>query len=111
MLKRFFRNYLSRHRDPVNIVLHVVGLPLTFVAPVVWLMNGGELVSAWSLFLTGYALQFTGHAWEGNDPGEVIVVRKMRGIPFVEVAPQKPDEATQFSNKFAAASDDRPNDQ
>lgn len=111
MLLRFLRNYLTRHRDPINILLHVVGLPLTFIAPVVWLANGGDSVVAWSLFLTGYALQFTGHAWEGNDPGEVILVRKMRGLPFVEVAPHKPVEATPFSNKFAAASDDRPNDQ
>lgn len=111
MLRRFLSNYIARHQNPVNQILHLIGLPLTFIVPVYVLVDGGSWLLAWTCFLTGYALQFSGHAWEGNDPGEVILVRKMRGIPFVEVAPFKPEVPAVISNKFEHCADDRPKDQ
>ncbi|MBA4030014.1 MAG: hypothetical protein C0478_03840 [Planctomyces sp.] len=61
--------------------------------------------------MSGDVLQFSGQAWEGKDPGKVILVTKVRGVPFVEVAPLKHREAASISNKFATSGDDRPNDQ
>ncbi|MGE5193228.1 MAG: DUF962 domain-containing protein [Deltaproteobacteria bacterium] len=80
-------NYLARHRHPANLWLHVIGLPVTFVVPVVLLAarHGWWAVAS---FLVGYALQFLGHAIEGNDAGETVVVKKLLGKPFVAVIPR-----------------------
>lgn len=84
MKQTFWHNYRLRHQHPLNIALHVVGLPLTFVAPIVLLVH---VSAGWAAaaFLAGYALQFAGHAIEGNDAGEVILVKRMLGMPYVDV--------------------------
>lgn len=87
-MKQMLVNYLERHQHPVNLWLHIIGLPVTFVVPVVLLIQergGWALVS----FLIGYALQFLGHAVEGNDAGEMILVKKLLGKPYVAVVPRK----------------------
>lgn len=88
MLGRFLSNYVRRHRHPGNILLHVVGLPLTFVAPVACLVRDRP---AWALvcFVAGYGLQFLSHAVEGNDAGEVVLVRRRLGLPYVEFGPRE----------------------
>lgn len=83
-MRRFLHNYRLRHRHPANIVLHAIGLPLTFIAPIPLLVHV-SWVWAVAAFVTGYLLQFVGHAIEGNDAGEVILVKKMLGIPYVDV--------------------------
>ena len=86
-MKEMISKYLTRHQHPANLWLHVVGLPMTFVVPVVLLAIGREW---WALssFAVGYALQFLGHAIEGNDAGETIVVKKLLGRPYVAVIPR-----------------------
>ena len=83
----FLRNYGSRHRHPANIALHAVGLPVTFLLPI-WLLLRGQFFFAVLAFVGGYALQFLGHAIEGNDAGEVCAVKKMLGKPYVAVSPR-----------------------
>ena len=83
----FLRNYRSRHRHPANVLLHAVGLPVTFLLPV-WLLIEGEGFYAALAFVGGYALQFLGHAIEGNDAGEVCALKKALGRPYVAVAPR-----------------------
>ena len=85
-LRRFLRNYAARHTRPVNIALHAVGLPVTFGAPV-WLLAAGEPLWAGACFAGGYGLQFLGHRFEGNDAGEVVLVKKLLGRPYREFAP------------------------
>jgi hypothetical protein len=85
---RFLKNYLERHQHPGNIVLHVIGLPVTFVVPVV-LMTQERWLWALVSFVIGYALQFLGHAIEGNDAGETIVVKKLLGKPYIAVVPRE----------------------
>lgn len=86
-MKQMLANYLERHQHPVNLWLHIVGLPVTFIVPVVLLV---ERHWGWALgsFLAGYALQFIGHAFEGNDAGEMILVKKLLGKPYVAVVPR-----------------------
>ena len=86
MLRRFCVNYLERHRHPVNQFLHLIGLPVTFVAPVVFLIRDQGWI-ALGCFVGGYALQFLGHFFEGNDAGEMILVKKLMGKPYVEFGP------------------------
>ena len=87
MIAKFLANYLPRHRNPINRLLHLIGVPLSFVgAPVLAIM---EFPWYWHVgcFLAGYALQFAGHAVEGNDAGEVVFIKKMFGKPYTEYAP------------------------
>ena len=90
-MKQMLSNYLARHSHPVNLGLHAIGLPVTFVLPVVLLVFHLPL---WALaaFVAGYALQFAGHAVEGNDAGEAIIVKKLLGKPYIAIAtrPEKP---------------------
>jgi hypothetical protein len=85
-MMRFLSNYRDRHRHPGNVLLHVIGLPVTFVVPVILLVQGHWLWAA-GAFVVGYALQFLGHAIEGNDAGEVVLVKKWLGKPYVEFGP------------------------
>ena len=89
MLRRFVTNYIERHLHPVNRLLHLVGVPLTFVVSVVMLIAGRPW---WALgcFVVGYALQFIGHAIEGNDAGETVLVKRWLGRPCVEFGPRHP---------------------
>ncbi|QDT36840.1 Mpo1-like protein [Stratiformator vulcanicus] len=87
MLKSFLANYVQRHRDPVNQVLHVIGLPVTFVAPIVFFCLG-DVWNGIACFVIGYVLQFLGHAVEGNEAGEVVLVKKWLGFPYVEFGPK-----------------------
>ncbi len=73
--------------------LHYVGIPLAVGALVVGLV---QLVQwRWDLWwrpvvllVAGYALQWLGHRIEGNDVGEVILIKKLLGRPYVAIAPR-----------------------
>ncbi|MBK9127965.1 MAG: DUF962 domain-containing protein [Phycisphaerales bacterium] len=86
-------NWLERHQHPVSRWLHYVGIPLTILACVV----AGFQLHAWRwdlwwrpvvLLGVGYLLQWVGHLLEGNDMGEVILVKKALGRPYVAVSPR-----------------------
>jgi len=71
-------------------------LPLAGYLVVVQLREG-----AWSLWwrpaglvVLSYVLQWVGHRIEGNDMGEVIVVRKWLRKPYVGISPRFQVRAT-----------------
>lgn len=86
MIRRFLTNYIQRHQNRWNQLLHLIGLPVTFVLPVVLLI---EQQGSWAAlsFVSGYLLQFWGHAIEGNDAGELVLIKKWLGRPYVEFGP------------------------
>lgn len=89
----WLQNWLERHQNPVSFWLHMVGIPLTILALVVagWQLYLWRWDLWWrpaGLLFIGYLLQYVGHAIEGNDMGEVILVKKLLGKPYVAVAPQ-----------------------
>ena len=88
MIRRFLTNYLPRHRNRTNQILHLIGVPLTFVGTPVAVGLTHSWIWPVACFVTGYALQFAGHAVEGNDAGEVVFVKKLLGKPCTEYAPQ-----------------------
>lgn len=92
MLTRFITNYVARHQNRVNQVLHVVGVPLTFVCSIVLLILQ-QLEWAAAAFVGGYVLQIIGHAIEGNDPGELILIKRALGKPYQEFAPGNEDQS------------------
>ena len=90
MLQRFLTNYIQRHTHPLNRLLHLLGVPLTFVVPEIlisrqqepWWWAGASVVG-------GFGLPFLGHAIEGNDAGEVVLIKRWLGRPYREFAPGK----------------------
>ena len=85
-MKRFITNYIARHQNGVNQLLHLFGVPLTFGVSVHFLIHQQWDYAA-AAFVGGYVLQFLGHAIEGNDAGELIVIKKMLGKPYREFRP------------------------
>ena len=92
MLTRFARNYIARHRNRANQLLHLIGVPMTFVVSII-LLTRDQPMWAGAAFVGGYVLQFIGHAIEGNDAGELILVKKMLGKPYREFAPGYEDQS------------------
>jgi len=78
MFKKAYENWRSRHCNKTSFALHMVGIPACFVAAPVFLI----LTMWWwalAAFVGGYALQFLGHAIEGNRSGEELLVRRLLG--------------------------------
>ncbi|MGH7199478.1 MAG: DUF962 domain-containing protein [Planctomycetaceae bacterium] len=98
MLQRFVCNYLARHRHPANAALHLAGVPLAFVVSTVLLLRQ-EGWWALACFAGGYALQFVGHAIEGNDAGEVVLIKRLLGRPYVEFGPRGVHDAANPSSR------------
>ena len=71
----FLVDYGQRHAHPVNAGLHVIGVPMA-VAGVVQICRK-RVVSGASLFAGGYLLQYLGHRAQGNEVGEVILIRSL----------------------------------
>ena len=64
-------------------VLHLIGVPLTFIGSVILLVWQRPNLAAVA-FVGGYIMQFIGHAIEGNDAGELILIKKALGKPYQE---------------------------
>ena len=95
----WLQNWLERHQSRVSFALHTVGIPATIAA----LLLAGYQLYLWrwdlwwrptALLAAGYLLQWIGHLWEGNDMGEVILVKKWLGRPYVAVAPRYAEPRT-----------------
>lgn len=86
-MKRILRNWLERHQHPFSFAIHMIGIPMTVIAIGFWI--AGWFWWGVGLFVGGYALQFIGHAVEGNDAGELILFKKLLGLPYVAVVPRQ----------------------
>ena len=71
----------------------MVGIPLVLLAV---LLAGVQLCSwRWDLWwrpalllVLGYTLQYVGHRREGNDMGEIILLKRLAGRPYVAISPR-----------------------
>jgi uncharacterized membrane protein YGL010W len=65
MPESFIDNYKAKHRHPLNRLTHSMGIPMIVVSLPLFFVNW-----RWALllFAVGWALQFIGHAIEGNRP-------------------------------------------
>ncbi|MBK9118066.1 MAG: DUF962 domain-containing protein [Phycisphaerales bacterium] len=89
----WLENWFERHQHPVSRGLHYVGIPLTIAALLVavWLVATWRGDLWWvpvALLFAGYFLQWWGHVLEGNELGEVVLVKKWLGKPYVAVSPR-----------------------
>lgn len=86
-------NWMERHQNAFSFWLHMLGIPLTIAAVV---LAGAQLYHwRWDLWYrpamlltVGYLLQWIGHRVEGNDMGELILVKRWMGKPYVAVSPK-----------------------
>mgnify|MGYP002628727455 CR=1 FL=1 len=92
MLTRFLTNYVARHQNKANQVCHLIGIPLTFVVSVILLVDQRPGWAA-AAFVGGYVLQLVGHAMEGNDAGELILIKRLLGKSYQEFAPDDEDQS------------------
>lgn len=93
----WIQSWLARHRHPASLILHVLGIPMTVACvPLALVQLSRDQWDLWwrpvALLLGGYALQWIGHRIEGNDMGEVILVKKWLGKPYVATAPRYADQ-------------------
>ena len=92
-MQKWLANWRRRHQHPVSRALHAIAIPLLPIAgglALVQLFDG-----AWSLWwrpvgllAISFALQWFGHAIEGNDMGELILIKKALGRDYVAVSPR-----------------------
>lgn len=104
---RWLTNWLERHQTRLSFWLHMIGIPLTILA----LALAGYQLYLWrwdlwwrpaALLVVGYLLQLIGHTHEGNDMGEVILIKRMLGRPYVAVAPNRDDVTTEQRDNAAS---------
>jgi uncharacterized membrane protein YGL010W len=94
-MRRFLKNYRERHLHPGNQFFHLIGLPVTFILPIHFLVWRETYPALWALyaFVIGYVMQFIGHAIEGNDAGELILIKRWLKRPYVEFGPRHPSRS------------------
>lgn len=89
----WLERWLERHQNPVSLLLHLVGIPLATLAVLLaavqlyrwqWLLWWQSA----ALLAVGYGLQWIGHRIEGNDMGEVILIKRLLGKPYKAVSPR-----------------------
>ena len=73
-------DWLDRHRAPLSLVLHALGVPATILGALMLPIYLGALSLslfgvALALFLGGFAVQFLAHALEGSEPGELVALK------------------------------------
>ncbi len=86
-------NWLERHRHPGNRALHAVGIPTLAAGLILAIV---QLIQwRWDLWwrpvvliVISYVIQWIGHRIEGNDLGEVALLKKLLGRPYVAVSPR-----------------------
>src|SRR6185503_14674766 len=65
MSDSLIENYKAKHQHPLNRLTHSLGIPLILISLPLFFINWRW---ALALFVAGWALQFIGHAIEGNRP-------------------------------------------
>ncbi|MBA3857101.1 MAG: hypothetical protein C0507_09370 [Cyanobacteria bacterium PR.3.49] len=71
--KEFVIDYIGRHKHPVNACLHIVGVPAAFYG--MFLFATGNFSLGAGLIFAGYFLQYLGHKAQGNEVGEVTLIK------------------------------------
>jgi hypothetical protein len=92
IIRRILRDWRTRHQDPRNFAIHMIGIPLAVAGVLMlfflpWWWGVGAIV-------IGYLLQWIGHRREGNDVGEWAAIKRLLGLPTVAISPRfsKSDE-------------------
>lgn len=71
----FLVDYCQRHAHPVNAILHLIGVPMAFIG--LWGLISGNGFNGTMLLSGGYLLQYLGHRAQGNEVGEVTLIKHL----------------------------------
>jgi uncharacterized membrane protein YGL010W len=71
----FIIDYCQRHANPVNAFLHIFGVPMAFYG--FFLLLTGHFMNGTMMVVIGYILQYLGHNAQGNEVGEVTLVKNV----------------------------------
>lgn len=74
-LVAFVIDYIQRHKHPVNAILHIFGVPMAFYG--LFKLIVGDFGSGLGLLIGGYLLQWLGHSAQGNEVGEVTLIKNI----------------------------------
>ncbi len=75
-IKAFIDDYMSRHKNNVDRIVHIIGVPQVFFG-IFQLCTGSVKLGALNFFI-GYLLQYIGHTYfEKNEVGEWILIKKI----------------------------------
>ena len=72
----FASDYRARHAHPVNAALHIVGVPAAFYG-FYNLISGKNVAKGSAFVFLGYLLQYLGHRAQGNEVGEVTLLKSI----------------------------------
>ena len=73
-IKIFVVDYCQRHAHPVNALLHLIGVPMVFYGFYCFLEK--MLAEGLAFIALGYLFQYLGHRAQGNEVGEVTLIKK-----------------------------------
>jgi len=73
--KEFLIDYCQRHAHPANALLHIIGVPSAFIG-LCYLLFSPRLLGILLLIL-GYFLQYLGHKIQGNEVGEITLIKHL----------------------------------
>ncbi|MBY0356406.1 MAG: DUF962 domain-containing protein [Candidatus Obscuribacterales bacterium] len=73
--KAFVVDYCLRHKHPLNAGLHLIGVPLVFFGLAKVFMGKAGLGAI--CFIGGYVFQYLGHKAQGNEVGEVTLIKNI----------------------------------
>lgn len=76
-LVAFLIDYGQRHKHPANAAFHIVGVPAAFYG--IFELVTGKPLRGISLIIFGYFLQYLGHKAQGNEVGEVTLIKHIYG--------------------------------
>lgn len=72
----FIKDYIGRHAHPVNASLHILGVPAAF-AGFFFFFTGKDVPKGAALIFIGYLFQYLGHKAQGNEVGEVTLMKSI----------------------------------
>lgn len=84
-LRRRWEGWRLRHQLPFNFAIHLIGIPMAVLSPLLFFIDWYWAVGAFGL---GYLLQYIGHLAEGNDLGEWAAIKRLLGMPYVGISPR-----------------------
>ena len=73
--KAFVIDYCQRHAHPLNAFLHIFGVPMAFWG--FFKLLTGKPMLGFELVFVGYLLQYLGHKAQGNEVGEVTLIKNI----------------------------------
>lgn len=81
-VRNLWTHWLEHHQHPASRVLHAIGVPLLLLAGIVAIAQliDGRWDLWWRpalLLVISYLMQGIGHAVEGSEMGEVLLLRKV----------------------------------